>query len=134
MISLVHVLTLQVGGKITIAENKCRQTVYVLVPVGDRRTDPVCEIVDSFSNDATANINGACETPPNNCVDITGGSGTTNVVEATMAYLRIENDLNVGTIECDTLVIEQWDTGSTSGTKKGYYYDDKPFDTYHKSW
>ena len=32
------------------------------------------------------------------------------------------------------IVIEQWDTGSTSGTKKGYYYDDKPFDTYHKSW
>ena len=46
------------------------------------------------------------------------------------AILGVANDLNVGIIECDTLVIEQWDTGSTSGGM-GYYYDDKPFDTYH---
>jgi len=123
------VLTLQVGGKIKIAENKCRKTVYVLVPADDR-LDPVCEIVNSLINDETVNINGECIEPPLNCVDITGGSGTTNFeTETGQAYVRIENDLNVGIIECDTLVIEQWDTGSTSGGM-GYYYDDKPFDTY----
>lgn len=129
------VLTLQVGGKITIAENKCRKTVYVLVPVDDRPA-PACENENTLENFAEVNVNGECKNQPNDCFDISG-PGTTNVVNATktgQAYLRVANDLNVGTSECDTLVIEQWDTGSTSGTKKGYYYDDKPFDTYHKSW
>ncbi len=45
------------------------------------------------------------------------------------------DDLNVGTIECDTLVIEQSHSGSTSGgMNKGYYYDDKPVDPYYNKW
>ena len=128
------VLTLQVGGKITIAENKCHKTVYVLVPV-DNRADPACESRNSLVNNNEVNAPGDCKTIPTNCFSFSG-HGTFNVqpTETGQSYLRVANDLNVGTIECDTLVIEQWDTGSTSGTKKGYYYDDKPFDTYHKSW
>ena len=110
--------------------------MYVLVPVGDR-PDRVCEFVNSLNNNGIVNLKGTCESE-SPCFEILSGSGTTNVVygngtETGQLYLRVENDLNVGTIECDTLVIEQWDTGSTSGGM-GYYYDDKPFDTYHKSW
>ena len=106
----------------------------MLVPVEDRPA-PDCEIDNVLTNNNRINFTGACIFPdPPTCFDISGPGTINFTTETGQAYVRVANDLNVGTIECDTLVIEQWDTGSTSGTKKGYYYDDKPFDTHHKSW